>query len=159
MVKHFPEFRRQVDDTTRRASRQRRTLSTGGTGRPSMALDSRKPTPEKGARARSCENFPRSFAGQEPPEKGDRLAIAPTGGDTCAGGHHHPRTFRGTPAAGNPFSGGAVEAADTGPRGGRKPANTNALTQRAATPGPQRKPEPAGLASRPPEFFPYEPSL
>lgn len=160
MVKHFPEFRRQVDDTTRRASRQRRTLSTGGTGRPCMALDSRTPTPEKGARARSCESFPCSFAGRSirPPRIGFS-PDEPVAVEKRRAGTTTPGLIRGTPAAGNLFSGGAVEAADTGPRGGRKPANTTALTQQAAAPGPRRKPAPAGAASRPPEFFPYEPAF
>lgn len=105
MVKQFPEFRRQVDDTTRRASRQRRTLSTGGTGRPSMALDSRTPTPEKGARARPCESFPRSFAGRDDAsEKGYRMVVGPEK-HQAQGGHHHLREFSGDSSGGESIFG------------------------------------------------------
>jgi hypothetical protein len=167
MVKQFPEFRRQVDNTTRRPLAE--AHSPGGTGRPCMALDSRTPTPEKGARARSCETLSRTIPGTrsarprrvttEPEATGEpegRLGVGslfPVPLPDEVFGH------RGAPCRAEPV---AVEKRRAGittlGRLRGTPAAGNsffsggaALNKQAAAPGPRLKPETAGLASRPPE--------
>lgn len=96
MVKHFPEFRRQVDDTTRRPLAE--AHSPGGTGRPSMALDSRTPTPEKGGPSRPCESFSLIIPGTRS-VRPRRVSTEPESTGEAAGrcgvGSLFPRSFAG----------------------------------------------------------------